>query len=943
MRTFIFILLALFSLSLYSQELPVNPIDYAQNPSDLNWKKIDTEHFEIIFPEELSSEAVRVAHLLEKAYPFVSESLEVYPAKIPLVLQNQSVDSNGFVTLAPRRSEWYVTPSIDPQITNTEWLKTLSIHEFRHVVQFQKTRRGFNKFLEILFGEIGQALGLGLTLPPWFLEGDAVGIETALTKGGRGRIPLFERNLRTLLLEDQKFNYDKAHLGSFKDYIPNHYVYGYFYTSYMRNHFGDKYLSKVSNLSAETSWNPLTFYQAVDELAPTKNFESFYRHVMRDLIASWKERQDKLPVTEIQDYGPKKKMGWTNYLYPQITNDNKILALKNGLSYIDHFVLIDGKKEEVLFYPGILSPEYPYKLRNNRMSYIERDLDPRWGYRDFSRLRVYDLKKRKHILDLRKTKLRLATLNHSGDKIVAIDWSEAQKQSVVILDKKGKKIFSEVFPSAQVITSVDWIDDQNLVFVVKDQSDLKHLVQFNLENKSTVELVAPTVNNFGFVSSENGQIYVESPESGIDNIYQVQAGELKQITVSKYGAYAPTISNNTLIYNDYSVIGMNIVKKTKIYDSEEKSQDSFVSFFEKFAKSEKYTELESEYLKEAKQKIVPYSQFKHAINLHSWTILAPPLSNSLTLIGYSRDILNKFTLSAGVNYNLNEQTLQGFTGLVWSHYYPVFDLRASYGSRKQEVKFNGSKVDDKWEEGIAEFGMSVPWRKISGRFNQNFTLRAFSKVIKVTSKYNRDITEINDGALFSPGAELRYSALSRMAHRDLLPKFGVSSFLHHEEGRDITGFNQSGSIQTAEGRLYLPGLFLHHSFYHQFAYERQRDDFYQYASYIFYPRGTRSVYLDELRKYSGNYSLPLFYPDWNWHRYFYLKRVSMNLFYDSINGKVRSFDYKASSTGWEVIVDTHFLRIFLPISWGVRGSYVIEGAERRNNYEVFLSSALGVF
>jgi hypothetical protein len=69
----------------------------------------------------------------------------------------------------------------------------------------------------------------------------------------------------------------------------------------------------------------------------------------------------------------------------------------------------------------------------------------------------------------------------------------------------------------------------------------------------------------------------------------------------------------------------------------------------------------------------------------------------------------------------------------------------------------------------------------------------------------------------------------------------------------------------------------------------------------------------------------------------------MNLFYDSLNGRIRNFDYRASSYGWELLFDTNFLRLALPVSWGVRGSYVQEGHKKDENYEIFLNSLLGVF
>lgn len=923
-------------------EAPFLSFDFEQNPSDMNWRQITTEHFDVIFPEEIEEDAQKAAHLLEKAYPYVTRSLETKPHRIPLILQNQSVQSNGFVTLAPRRSEFYVTPAVDPELTNTEWIKTLAIHEYRHVVQFQKTRRGFNKALEVVLGEVGQALGLGLTLPPWFLEGDAVGMETALTRGGRGRLPLFDRDLRTLLLSGKDFNYDKAHLGSYEDYIPNHYYYGYFYTSWLRNEYGDLFLSDLANESAERSYNPLTFYNSVDKLTNRK-FEKFYSSVMKDLIAEWKKRADKLTPTPYSVKTSKKRFGWTNYYFPQVTTKGKILALKKGLSYIDQFVVINGDQERSLFYPGPLVNEYPYKLRNNKFAFVEGEFDPRWGYRDFSRIRVYDLNKKKFTIDKRRTKGRLAVLDQLGNKVIFVDWDENQGQFLVVLNTKGKEILRIPHDRKEIITSLDWLNENEIVFVTKDQQDLKAISKINLDTRKVEELLGKSVTNIGAVSVEEGHVFFESPESGIDNIYLLSAEGTRQVTSAMFGAYAPEMKDGKLVYNDYTVQGMNVVEKTLPWETEQISEGSFYPIYEKFSKTENFRALDSDFQKMERKKSKKYSQFKHAVNLHSWVILAPPLSNTITLIGSSRDVLNKFTLTVGAEYNLNEQTTQGFVTAAWTHLYPVFDLRAGYGNRRQDLRIGGNEFEDKWEEGTFEAGVSVPWKYLQGRFIHTFTTRAFSRLIKVTNKISSDETEINDGALFSPGIELGYAVYSRLARRDINPAWAFFLTGRAEEGKDISGQDQKGSLQNVEGRVFLPGLWHHHSFYHQLAYERQLDNFYQYSSYVFYPRGTRSVFLQELRKYSANYTLPLFYPDYNLSRYIYFKRISMNLFYDELNGRYYSIPYKAASAGWEAIFEMNFVRIFIPFSIGVRGSYVLDGLEKENNYEVFLATVLGTF
>ncbi len=933
----------IFSSSASVLEGQVLSPDYQQNPTEIRWRRIITEHFEIIFPSGIDREAQRVSHLLEKVFPYVCRSMEVLPPRIPLVLQTQSVQSNGFVSLAPRRSEWFMTPAIDPELTNTEWLKTLAIHELRHVVQFEKSRRGFNHFLEIFLGEVGQAVGLLLTLPPWFYEGDAVGIETALTNGGRGRLPLFDRDLRTLLLSGKKWNYDKAHLGSYKDYIPNHYVYGYFYTTWLRIKYGDFFLSKLVNESSQKSWNPLSFYNSVDRLTNQK-FETFYESVMRDLFLEWDDRRRQIKLSPKELLSGVDRNGWTNYYYPQEMDDGRILVLKKGLSFIDEFVAFDDKgKEESLFYPGILHNKYPYKLRQGKIAFFENEYDPRWGYRDFSRLKVFDVKMKKIVLDKRKTKGRLAVLDQEGKNIAFIGWDEGQGQTIIVLDQKGNEVRRISYPRERVITSIDWSSLDSLVLVVRDRLDLKSIVDFNIETKQEKILFGPTQTNIGFIAVKNEKIFFESPESGIDNIYLLSPEGPRQLTTSEFGAYAPDLLKGELIYNDYSVDGMNVVRKKSPSLSEERSSGSFYPIFEKFSKSEDFYGLSQQPDDNKDYPIEIYPQFKNALNFHSWVILAPPLTNTISLTGISRDILNKLSLMAGAEYNLNELTTKGFVGATWSHLYPVLDLQAAYGGRQIDEVSSSNKTQDRWEEGSFELGMSIPWRYIQGRFIHRFTSRAFAKVIKVTNKFSDDLTELSNSTLSSPGLEFSFSAFERLSLRDVYPHWGLSFSTKAEEGKDISGKGQQGAYRGVDARIFVPGFFLHHSFFHQFAFENQRPRNYRYASEVLYPRGTSAIFLQEFIKYSGNYLFPLYYPDWNWSRYLYLKRVSINLFYDELNGRQGTNSYRAASTGWEAIFDLNLVRIFLPLSFGIRGSYILDGEQKTSNYELFLNSVVGTF
>jgi hypothetical protein len=936
-------LLLILCLSLMGQanilEAPLSTPDFQQPPPELDWRKIDTEHFEVIFPVEIEPQAQRVAFMLEKSYDFVTRSLEAYPRKIPIVLHNQSISSNGFVTLAPRRSEWYVTPSVDPILTNTEWLKTLAIHEFRHVVQFEKLRKNFNSVYEVLLGEVGLALGLGLSLPPWFFEGDAVGIETALTQGGRGRLPMFDRDLRTLLLSGEQYSYDKTHLGSYQHYIPNYYIYGYFYTSYMRNHFGDMFLSWVADQATHHSYNPFTFYNSAQR-GLQQSFESFYADVMRELSTEWQKRYDELKPTPFLVKNLVARPGWTNYYYPQVTQDGKILALKQGLSHIRQFVLVSGQQEERLFYPGILMNEFPHKLRKDKFAFTELELDSRWGLRDFSRLKVYDLQQRKFILDQRWTKLRLPALDQSAEKIAVIEWDQLQQQSLLVLNLAGQELMRVALPKDQVVTSLDWLNEQTVVMVVKGYDDQKQIQQLELPSQKMREVLPKTNFNIGFLTVDEGQILFESPQSGIDNIFQVTKAGAKQLTSAKFGAYAPHLSQGKLIYNDYTVSGMDMVEKTLDWDEEQKSQDSFYPIFEKFALKEGAASLAEQLSNPETYETKKYSQVGNAINLHSWMIMAPPLSAEIILAGYSRDILNKFTLGAGASHNMNERTTQGFVTANWQHNYPVIDMRAAYGSRRQLLET--ASGDNKWEEGSAELGLSIPWFNIAGRFNQAFTMRAFTKLLMVTNRIEAGPARLNNGAMHSPGAEFDYSIMARGARRDIFAPWGLMLRGYLEEGRDFTGNDQGGAIRHVDSRFFLPGLLMHHHFYHQYAYEWKRDNAYQYASAVSAPRGTRMNFLNELFKYSANYTFPIYNPDWNWGGYLYFRRFMFNGFYDEMSGRYGSNHSRRATTGLEFILETNFFRLAFPVQWGLRRNFILSGPEN-DSYDLFIMTGLGSF
>ncbi|HEX9934787.1 MAG TPA: hypothetical protein VGB38_06275, partial [bacterium] len=227
-------------------------IDSYQYPPGMRWKKIDTPHFEIVFPQELTEEGHRAANTMEHLYVPLNKTLDAKRKRFVIFLTNQGAIANGFVTLAPRKSVWFHQPGQGNFTGSGDWTNLLASHEGRHMVQFDKANAGFTRFAGWLFGELSVSGLSMLSVPLWWWEGDAVGMETALTRSGRGRIPEFEMGIRTQVLNGLRYSYSKAYLGSYKDWTPNWYELGYQLVSHVKQEYGPSAWSRV--IRRTTKW-----------------------------------------------------------------------------------------------------------------------------------------------------------------------------------------------------------------------------------------------------------------------------------------------------------------------------------------------------------------------------------------------------------------------------------------------------------------------------------------------------------------------------------------------------------------------------------------------------------------------------------------------------------------------------------------------------------------
>ncbi|MDH4058414.1 MAG: hypothetical protein OEU76_06595, partial [Cyclobacteriaceae bacterium] len=561
MRIVCFLCLLLCVKPLVAQEVLNN------NSPKLKWQKITTPNFRVLYPVGFDGQAQRMANTLEHIRSAESKTLGVSTRKISVILQNQSSVSNGFVSLIPRRSEFYTMPPQNYNFTGTtEWLDQLVSHEFRHVVQFDRANTGFNKALHYLFGPATLAAMSVTAVPQWFWEGDAVVAETAFTHGGRGRIPNFGLLFRTNFLEGRTFNYHKQYLRSYKHNIPDHYVLGYHMVSYLRQRTNDPMIwERITGRSWSVPFIPFVFSNSIKKETGLY-VTDLYDEMVLDLKKEWEQLVSETQISSFELVHKRSTEAYTDYSFPQELADGSVIVMKRGIGDFTQFRLLKNGEEKKSFVPGIVNESGMLSASGNLVVWNEFSYDPRWRVQNYSVIKMYDVSLKRLKVITRHSRYSGAALSPDQSKIVTVESSTAYQTSLIVLDTAGTVV--KKFPNGDnsFFSMARWSTDGKNIVALKTSPEGRSIVMYNFPSINESVLIHPSQENLGHPVLHEKYLFFNSPLSGIDNIYvlDIQTNRKFQVTSSKYGAYNPALSadGKTLYYNEQARDGMDVVKIT---------------------------------------------------------------------------------------------------------------------------------------------------------------------------------------------------------------------------------------------------------------------------------------------------------------------------------------------------------------------------------------------
>ena len=897
------------------------------NPPWVKWKNVETEHFRVIFPQEFERESLKITQFLESMHAPVSHSLRKKPKRISIILQNRNFIPNGFVSLFPRRSEFFTTPPQDYRfLGSNDWLKLLAIHEYRHVVQYEQMR---GNFLYIIMGELGWSLITSVLLPQWFLEGDAVGTETALSLSGRGRIPEFQLLHRANLLDKKTFPYSKQYLRSYKDMIPNHYLTGYLYTSYMRRKYGENIWGNVIQ-HLQKPIHLRSFSRAMKK-ETGKNIIQHYEAMTEELTTLYKKQIDGIALTPTQTITKRKKNSiYTDYEYPQLLTNGDIIALKSGLGDILTLVKIKptSGKEEILYQLGIYNSTGYLSSQKNKVVWNEFRYHPRWNIESYGVIMLFDMETKKAKQLTKKSKYAGAALSPDATQVVTTETDIAGKHTLLILDAQTGKMLKTFLNKQNYFYSMpQFSNDGKYITSLKQKDGEKYIVSIDIQTEAEEIYHSGKEEVFGNPIMSDNYLFYSSSYSGIDNIYAIERKHKKkyQVTSARLGAYNPHISSNeTIFYNDFSKDGHNIVSAKINPDAwiplEKVEQKDFKYYEPLVTQEQKY------YIPHDTPKVnltaKKYQKWKHFFNPVSWGFagVSSPflLATRLELGMVSKDVLSRSQLSISYIYDYGEKTHSVLNSFFWYAWHPIIGLSLKYGERRPTEKILAdSSITHYWRETIPQISITLPYNITHNSYNTSIVFSGIGGIVNTTYFSQNYLTYV--------GYSLRFQRLLKQSKRDINSKFGqyISVSQRHSVDNKVW-------ILGLQGGIFLPSLWKHHSVLLTAGFQQQkiRDDGYVFPTSIGFTRGISYTRYQQLSLASINYALPLAHPDFEIHRIVYFQRIKANIFFDYGYGE-RFFNFpsqKFYSTGIELTSNLNVFN-YLPLllDVGIQAGYSSEG------------------
>ncbi len=888
---------------------------FGGNPPSLKWNQMESSVARVIYPVNRKLDAQRVLQMVAKMSHDTVGGLGPEIRKIPIVLQTLPLVSNGYVGLAPWRSEFYMTPLQNGlELGSTNWTDNLSVHEFRHVHQFSNFRKGASKLLYLLAGQEGQSLANAASIPDWFFEGDAVYTETKYLGQGRGRLPYFFDTYHAIWNADKKYAYQKLRSGSLKDIVPNHYQLGYMLVAHGYGKYGDGFWGKVTNDAARFRGFTYPFQKAIK-----RHTGISYKQFVNDAMGSF--RNLMLPA---QNINKESALSISNakrvvdYLHPVWVNNDTVLALRKPYNQLPHWVLLANQQSKRIGLKFIGIDDY-FNFKNGKIIYTGYTTDPRWDWKEFNDVYVFDVNDRSTVRITKNQRLFSPDISSNLQTMVAIEMPAAGGSNLQCWNVLDKSLVSTAsHPDGLMLSFPVFGESDQMIYLVAKKTDgASAILLYDRIKKQFEELISFVHAPISFLRYKSQHLIFSITQSGRNEIW---AYDLKQKKAAKQsstntGSYAGDLdlASKRVVYSRPTAEGDQLYAAS--LNEQSFSEINFQAVEPLHGVKFSHTPSIS-HLPDSNFRIKPYKNAAGIVNIHSWRPYYEMPNWSFSI--YGQNVLNTFQSTYQYVYNENERSHQFGAYGTYGALYPWIVGGTNYTVNRS---FKDSTRNLLWNEWNGNIGLRIPLSNNGGRVFRSFD---FSSTLN-NVYYNYDAGSIPKSAdkfISYLHVQLSASFLSQQAIQHVNPRLGWTLNLQHR-----TSFGKTDAEQSYAGmRVYLPGFMRTHSFNMSAAYQ-QRDTLrqYIYTNNFAMARGYAGFNYPRMWRFSFNYHLPVAYPDFGIAHIVYFRRMRANLFFDDMHLKSLRTGriIQLRSTGMELHFDTKWWNQH-PVSFGVRYSRLLD-------------------
>lgn len=925
----------LLAIMLFATAFPLKAQFYSTgvDPASVRWEKIESKHYRLIYPKEYQSEAKKIITKLEYMYVPISKSLDVEPFKTTIIVHNRTVVSNGLTAYAPRRIELYTFQS------NTSyaqpWMDQLITHEVRHICQMDKINASTTRMLYLIYGE--QIVGgiMGLYIPSWYFEGDAVLTETTLSNSGRGRTPIFTSRLRSTLLSRGVDHYNKSLFGSFREPVADQYQQGFILMKESTKRFGPNFW--VHNLE-KTAMNPIIpnpFFRSFKHQTDI-GIARFYKETMSQLAEKERQRIANTQLNDADTLVPKTRR-YRNYPSFAIINDTTIIAVKKQLDKIPQVVLLQPGKEKKLAENSLIEPG-SLTSRNGIVLWAESHYHPRWEMSSSISIVKFNPATKKRTVIIPECRLQYPSLSHDAQRFVAVKQTLTDSNRIQILSLEGV-LEKEILPPAnEIVMQPQWCSSDTAIVAILLTNQGKQLSRYSLTSRLWQPITAPTFHDFLLwqVVDDDAIITASWKENTPVCTVSLSDGSAKIIATRPFDIEsAQMTSSNKLICSEVTANGN---KLTNVYQtSNPTSIDLFAPFNgDEFSHLNRYDSVALKFPEIADTAYVPkpYSKMAHLLNIHSWGPISINADNEVNP-GFSissQNSLSSSILSAGISFSSSEKNATYYTNYAYTGWFAEMYANVQTTMKNVErMKSDSTLATYTWHQSDYSLMFQVPlvFQKPSYLI-QNSAGIAISATNYSTAESSPE--NLMTGNLGAVQLRLYHGILKRKSFQALQPSWGYTLEMNYKT--DVFGEIKAGTIASAEALVYLPGIFRNHGIQIYAGIQSLTKKHMYYGTLLNYPRGYTGTITSDATSASVNYRFPIAYPDFSLGSLLYLKRIRGTLFADHLSTKSPILE-EFNAAGYEVLFDSYWLRLVTPISIGFRYVNILKEAKER--YEVLFS------